>query len=222
MGFPINGDLVPSVSGFSNLGVDASSNAQNAFDFDGIRPFGHLHLNSGVFHHPTSTGWESGVIRYNSAANCFEVSTNGGISFGCVATTNNVVTSVGVLGDVDLSGDVDFASPASGFIIIEDTGDASPLLWSVDAIGLSGLWGFPEGGFDVIPTCFNQTFTDTTSVTITHNLNTLNVIVQVYNNDSPPLQILPDTISVTSVNVVTVTFNTQQTGHAVVMACENS
>jgi hypothetical protein len=222
MGFPINGDLVPSVSGFSNLGVDASSNAQNAFDFDGIRPFGHMHLNSGVFHHATATGWESGVIRFNSQLSCFEVSVNGGISFGCVATTNNVVTSVGVIGDADLSGDVDFASPASGFVVIEDTGDASPLLWSINTIALSGLWNFPANGFDAVPTCFNQSFTDSTSETVTHNLNTQNVIVQVYNNDASPMQILPDQIAITDANTVTVTFNTEQSGHIVVIACENS
>jgi len=224
MGFPINGDIVPSLSGFANLGVDVSANGINAFDFDTIRPFGHIHQNSGVFHHATSTGWESGVLRFNSATPCFEVSTDGGISFACVVTSagGSVVTSVGVLGDTDLTGDVDFASPPSGFIVIEDTGNASPLLWSVDTLGLSGLWGFPTNGFSSVPTCYNETFTNQTSVAANHALNTSNVIVQVYDNESPPAQILPDMIVITDANNVTVSFNRQQSGRIVIMACENS
>jgi hypothetical protein len=222
MGFPVAGDLVPVFSGASNLGVNRSSNSSNAFDLANIRPFGHVHLNSGVWHHASATGWESGVIRFNSNLSCFEVSVNGGTTFGCLATTANVVTSVGVLGDTDLTGDIDVASPPSGFIVIEDSSNASPLLWSVDTLGLSGLWGFPTGGFDRIPTCFNQTFSSVTSVTVTHNLNTQNVIVQVYDS-SDDSQILPDTIVATDANTVTVTFNdVLVSGRVVVMACENS
>lgn len=148
MGLPFNGDLVPTESGRANLGVEVGPNAINAFDLDELRPFGHIHLNSGVFHHPTSTGWESGVIRYNSAASCFELSVNGGISFGCIATTDNAVTSVGVIGDADLTGDIDLAVPSSGFLTIFDTSNASPINFAVDQLGLSGLWDFPTQGFN--------------------------------------------------------------------------
>jgi hypothetical protein len=82
------------------------------------------------------------------------------------------------------------------------------------------LWGFPTNGFDTVPTCYNESFTDETTVTVTHNLNTLNVIVQVYSNNNE--QIIPDDITTTSVNIVTVTFNSSQTGRIIIMGCEDS
>ena len=129
---------------------------------------------------------------------------------------------VGVLGDTNLTGAVDFASPASGFIVIEDSSDASPLLWSVDVHGLSGLWAFPTGGFATIPTCYSETFVSANTWTVTHNLNTENVLVQVYNDATPPRQIEADRVALTNVNTVTVAFNVAQAGHVVVIACENS
>lgn len=147
MGFPINGDLIPSVSGRANLGVDGGPNL-HAFDITSIRPFNHIHQVSGVFHDPYLG--QSGVLRFNLQQACFEASVDGGNTFQCLLTEATVggVTSVGVLGDTNLTGAVDFASPASGFIAIEDSSDASPLLWSVDQLGLSGLWDFPQQGFN--------------------------------------------------------------------------
>lgn len=51
--------------------------------------------------------------------------------------------------------------------------------------------------------------------TVTHNLNTLNVIVQVY--DGSNNVVIPDTIVASTVNTVTVTFGTAVTGKAVVL-----
>ena len=70
MGFPINGDLVPSTSGFSNLGVNVSPNGRDAFDITTLRPFGHIHMVSGVFHDPILG--QSGVIRFNRATPAFK------------------------------------------------------------------------------------------------------------------------------------------------------
>lgn len=263
MGFPINGDLVPAFSGFSNLGVDVSSNATNAFDINSLSPFGHIHLNSGVFHHAVSTGWESGVIRFNAATPAFQISTDGGITFADL-TAGAGVDSVGVLGDTNLTGAVDFATPASGFIVIEDSSDASPLLWSVDQLGLSGLWDFPSQGFngsvvnslsdfngttsqgaisvvgasgiivDIVgqtmtiasntdisnvARCYSETFSAATSWVVTHSLGTTNVVVNVYNDASPPRAILPDRIVLTDSNNVTVAFNASQAGHVVILGC---
>lgn len=61
---------------------------------------------------------------------------------------NAPLLSIGVLGDANLVGNVDLATPASGFMTINDTGDASPLLFAVDVLGLSGLYGFPTQGFN--------------------------------------------------------------------------
>jgi len=59
-----------------------------------------------------------------------------------------------------------------------------------------------------------DTFTSVTSKAITHNFNTKNVLVSVY-NDSDEL-IIPASTVTTSVNVVTITFDSSTTGRAVV------
>lgn len=149
MGFPINGDLIPSVSGRAHLGVDGGPNP-GSFDTSpgAIRPFGHIHQVSGVFHDPLLG--QSGVMRFSQAQDCFEISTDGGLTFDCLITTATAggVTSVGILGEANLIGDVDFTFPVSGFILIEDDGGASPLSWSVNTLALSGLWDFPTQGFN--------------------------------------------------------------------------
>ena len=119
-------------------------------------------------------------------------------------------------------GNVDFATRPSGFMVIEDNGATDPLFWAVDHHGLSGLWNFPTGGFDRIPTCYNETFTSANLWSATHNLNTRNVIVQVYDDSGSRIQLIPDQILVTSANNVDVRFNIAQVGHVVIVACENS
>lgn len=144
------GDLLPQASGSASLGVDGAGQPVNAsFDITSIAPFNHIHQLSGVYHDPLLG--QSGVIRFNMRAAsgpCMELSVDGGLTFGCLATTDNVVTSVGVIGDANLTGNVDLASPASGFIAIFDTADASPINFAVDTLGLSGLYGFPTQGFN--------------------------------------------------------------------------
>jgi hypothetical protein len=154
----INGDLVPSSSGIMHLGIDGT--AEGVFDHATLAPFGHIHQNSGVFHHAASDG-QSGILRFNNdlATPCFEMSVDGGVTYDCVLTGAGSVASVGVIGDTNHTGDVDFATRPSGFMVIEDNGATDPLFWAVDTLGLSGLWGFPAGGFDRVPTCYNETFT---------------------------------------------------------------
>ena len=144
MGFPINGDLIPTTSGFSNLGVDVDSNSQNAFDITSIRPFNNVHLVSGVFHDPLHG--QSGVLRFNQQQGAFQVSVNGGLTF--VNLSAGGVDSIGVIGGANLTGHVDLASVASGFIAITDNGGASPIFIAVNTLALSGLWGFPAQGFN--------------------------------------------------------------------------
>jgi hypothetical protein len=140
---------------------------------------------------------------------------------------------------------------------IQDTGGASPLLFSVNTLGLSGLWRFPTQGFngsivnaltdangttaqgvlqivgasglyvDIIGTtvtivpgnklasAYGQDFVTTTSVAVAHNLNTLNVIIQV--RDTGGNILIPDTIIVNDANNVTVTFNGSRSGKVVVI-----
>jgi hypothetical protein len=261
MGFPFNGDLVPTTSGFANLGVNVDSNAQNAFDITSIRPFNHIHMVSGVFHDPVHG--QSGVFRFNQQAGAFQISVDGGLTFQNLSA--NGVSSVGVLGDTDLIGDIDLASAGgSGFLAIFDTANASPIQFAVDQLGLSGLWDFPTQGFngsvvneltdfngttaqgsisvvgasgivvdivgqtmtiaantDVgnVARCYSETVGSSNRWTVTHNLNTTNVTVSVYDNASPAMAVFPDFIEVTDANTVTVGFNVAQAGDVIVLGC---
>lgn len=136
-------DLVPFTSGQANLGIDAQG--ASAFDITSLSPFNHVHQISGIFHDP----WlgQSGVIRFSHAAGAFEVSVDGGLTFAALGAGAGV-DSIGVIGDTNLTGNVDLASVASGFMALEDSAGASPILLAVDTLGLSGLWGFPTQGFN--------------------------------------------------------------------------
>jgi hypothetical protein len=60
----------------------------------------------------------------------------------------------------------------------------------------------------------DDTFTSQTSVSVTHNFGTKNVLVSVYNNSDQ--LILPATITTTDTNTVDVTFDNSTTGRIVV------
>lgn len=262
MALPFNGDLLPVSSGFANLGVDVDSNAQDAFDATNIRPFNHIHLVSGVFHDPFYG--QSGVLRFNQQQGAFQVSINGGLTFTNLSAGG--VDSVGVIGGANLTGHVDFASAASGFIAIADTGGASPIFWAVDHLGLSGLWRFPTQGFngkvvnelldfngtsaqgsilvqgvsgiivDIVgqtinigpagggfASCYVQNFTTPAITwTISHNFNTENVMVQIWDGAQAPKNwLIPDRIGGINTNQVQVRFNVATSGQAIVVACPN-
>jgi len=59
-------------------------------------------------------------------------------------------------------------------------------------------------------------FTSQTSVTVTHNLNDSNPVVEIYDNNAQ--QIDADSVIVTNANVVTLTFNVATTGFCIVHA----
>lgn len=140
----LNGDLIPGSSGQAHLGVNGG--VGDAFNITTLTPFGHIHMNSGVWHDPM-TG-QSGVLRYSQAAGAFQISIDGGRTFNDLVTGATTVTSVGVIGGANLTGNIDLASQASGFLAIYDTGGASPINFAVDHLGLSGLWRFPTQGFN--------------------------------------------------------------------------
>jgi hypothetical protein len=135
MGLPLNGDLVPTHSGFANLGVNVNENAQNAFDITSIRPFNHIHMISGVFH--DSLYGQSGVLRFNQPLNCFEVSIDGGLTFDCLLTS------------LDGSGLNSINGALGPFITIDGANGATILTdgntLTVDVSGLSGIID-PSGG----------------------------------------------------------------------------
>jgi hypothetical protein len=59
-----------------------------------------------------------------------------------------------------------------------------------------------------------QNFTNQSTWVVTHNLNTVNPIAQVY--DVNDYQIIPQTLRVTDSNTITVTFSQQESGYVVV------
>jgi hypothetical protein len=65
---------------------------------------------------------------------------------------------------------------------------------------------------------FRQAFTNVTSVTLTHNLNTFAIVFSCFDNSTPPLWILPKSASLTDANNLTVTFASAQSGSCVVNA----
>lgn len=213
----INGDLI-GLSGLSHIGVDGGGNQGEAFDITSIAPMGHIHQVSGVFHDPLLG--QSGIIRYSRAAAAFQISVDGGATFNDISTGGGGVTSIGVIGDTNLTGAVDLATaPGSGFIVVNDTSDASPIIFSVDQLGLSGLWSFPSNGFPAeLARCFSTAYAAvSTTITVNHNIGTEDVLVQVY--DSGGNLIIPDNIERTDSNTVTVTLNSPGTGRITVIGC---
>lgn len=85
----------------------------------------------------------------------------------------------------------------------------------VDGASLSGLL---TGG----TSCHTQSFIATTSGQFTHNLNSRNLVIQVYNDAGPPEQIFPDRIILDTLEVFSVLFNTPQAGTVVAVECTAS
>lgn len=101
-------------------------------------------------------------------------------------TTN---THTAISGDVNLNGSV----TASYFV-----GDGSQLTnITVDQAATS-----------------KKSFTNSSTWVVTHNLNTVNPIAQVY--DSSDYQIIPQSLRITDSNTITITFPTQESGYVVV------
>lgn len=65
---------------------------------------------------------------------------------------------------------------------------------------------------------FQQAFIGATSVTLLHNLNSTAVVFACFDNSTPPLWILPKSVTLTNPNTLTVTFPSAQTGSCVVNA----
>ncbi len=63
-------------------------------------------------------------------------------------------------------------------------------------------------------TTVTDTFTNATSKVVTHNFNTRNILVSVYDNQYN--QIIPQSVNVANLNTVTITFNPATTGFVVV------
>ncbi len=85
------GDLSPRASGSASLGVEMI-NGMGGFTTD-IRPYAHVHMNSGVWHDPLHG--ESGVLRFDQGeARGFECSVDGGLTFGVLPHSGQVQESI--------------------------------------------------------------------------------------------------------------------------------
>lgn len=94
------GDLWPTASGSASLGAEMRNGGLTG----AVRPFGTVHLNSGIFYDAQGM---SGVIRYaqstaGSVSNRFELSLDGGVSFPIL------------LGEIPGGGSVDIVGTATG------------------------------------------------------------------------------------------------------------
>ncbi len=59
---------------------------------------------------------------------------------------------------------------------------------------------------------YSQSFTNQTTVALTHNASTSNPLFVCYNNAVPPAVIVPHSVEATNANTLTITFNTAQSG----------
>lgn len=84
--------------------------------------------------------------------------------------------------------------------------------------GFSSASGTSSGGGSSSGTTkFAASFINITSGIFTHSLGTEDVLVQVYNNQSPRRQILPDEIRIENSNQVSLLFNALQSGRVVII-----
>lgn len=158
---------------------------------------------------------------------------------GFLSVTGSPVTTSGTIavGLASQSAGVVFAGPASGpsaaptfrALVQSDlpvmTGDsgaggqpgAVPAPGAGDAaagkfLKADGTFAIPSG---TGASKYSTSWTSQTSVTVTHGLGTTAVIVQVF--DSSGLQVIPESVTVTSTTVVTLTFGASFTGSVVVL-----
>ena len=123
-----------------------------------------------------------------------------------VTVTHNLGTSAVLVQVQDASGNV--VQPQN---IAITSANVVTLTFGASFTGSVVVIGF---GSPVTPE-YNESFAAATSVTVTHDLNTTNVFVMVY--DASGNQVIPQGIAVTSANVVTLTFGASFAGSVVVV-----
>lgn len=84
----------------------------------------------------------------------------------------------------------------------------------INGAGASGVSG---GGGSTSGLCYAADFASITSSTITHNLGTTNVVVDIF--DASDNKLLADRVGIVDLNNVIIEFNRPQTGKVVILAC---
>jgi len=131
------------------------------------------------------------------------ISVGGGTGGGGASSgiqTINPGTNIGPTIEFQGANGVVVTSPSTNVILI-------------DGAGASGV----SGGTTASGLCFAADFTGITASTITHNLGTTNVVIDVF--DASDNQMHPDAVSIIDINNISLAFNTPQTGKVVIVAC---
>lgn len=152
------------------------------------------------------------------------VSVGGGTSSGGGGSSSGIQTINGQVGpDVSLVG-------TSGIIIAGVSSNVINIGYDASGVvGVNGIDVQQVGGDYIIDgagasgagggvTKFASSFTAVTSGLFTHNLGTEDVIVQVYNRQTPRRSVIfPDEIVVENSNQVSILFNRPQSGRVVII-----
>ena len=136
---------------------------------------------------PTTGSLETGEIAINVYDGKAFTRKSGSVDEVVEFVTTNTQTAI--VGNVNLSGSI----TATSFV-----GDGS------------GLTNITIGQSATV----QKSFTNQSTWVVDHNLNTVNAIVQVYDNDN--YQIIPQTLRITDNNNVTITFESARSGYVVV------
>lgn len=134
--------------------------------------------------------------------------------------------SLGIGGIVSVGGGSSSGGAASGIQTLNPGGNTGP---TVDIQGVNGVSvtspfaniilinGAGASGVSSGATKFASGFSSITSGVFTHGLGTLDVIVQVYDDQVPRRWILPDEIVIDNINQVSILFNRPQSGRVVII-----
>lgn len=150
---------------------------------------------------------DTSTLATNLAAGFTAVATS---TAGIIGRLNNLDTSTGTIFTRLLTVETD--TTTLGAIVNTKLGVSSitataPIIYSNGVISLAQSINN-----------YSQSFTNTTSVVLTHNASTTSIVVSCYDNSSPPVYIGFNSLALTSSNTATVTFTTPQTGTCVVNA----
>lgn len=117
--------------------------------------------------------------------------------------------SLGIGGIVSIGGGSSGSGGGGLSGIASINSDAGP---NITLVGVSGVNILPVGGgvINIGVACFQANFTDITSETFIHNLDSTCVIIQVFNSNG--VMIVPDEVAIDDSNSVSISFNKPQSG----------
>ncbi|MCV0439802.1 MAG: hypothetical protein K5880_14335 [Hydrogenophaga sp.] len=150
---------------------------------------------------------QSGVLGVNG----IDVEQVGGNFIVDGAALSGLIVPSGGIGSIN--GQIGPAIDVKGVNGVEVTVSAENCLL-VDGAGASGVSG---GGGSASGLCYAADFPAVTSTTITHNLGTTNVVVDVF--DASDNKMIADGVSIVDLNSISLRFNSPQRGKVVIVAC---